>query len=589
MITDADFDRSLRRWLADGEERAPQQYVHAALLDVAGTAQRQPTLLALPIRRSSRPAGRSLAAGLVVGMLGLAAVIAIAVGGRSDPSPTPSSSVPLPSARSIGDFRTVSDEEVAVTVAIPPTWRTVASPCCELVRFAGTEPVGEMSISHDSPFRARVCTLACTVIDLPVYVPYSAAAEMDALGVRLDKDFPGGVWRSLPPETIPELVEARRLDTVVPDVSGAEWHQVFVIGTHSRHIVAVSWRQPADTFDAALVDRVFASIRVTSGAEDRSGVMVDARAMLPVGYTISVPDTWLPAHQPLIDHRPADGVRRFLAASGYGAGMVTVSVGDAAGSIVLCDPACRTVRSARTLGDLETAVRAVGASGPTTGTTLDGAEARSVGTAGRRWMFAIHAGRPVVLAFDVPTATVDPGFPDTVVGSLRFDTPTVPVQTYPSADGTLEIALPGDWQRVQSPGAVMHMSRDLEEVWILRGDKAGRFRPCLEPLGRWEDCSEMRSTTGDALEEAVTPESVIDMECRTDCGPLPTWTRDTAIVSGEPAVVTIVEAYASHSTVWVAYVTLIHEGRPVVLRVSTPEDPGFQWLDDIIAGFRFLG
>ncbi len=571
MTIEADFDRSLRRWLADGDDQAPARYVESALAEVRVTAQRRPTILGLPLRSSGRPASRSLAAGIVVGMLLLAALVIFVSGSRVDPSPSPSPSATAPVASDTvnADLRRVSYSEQAVSLAIPSAWREIGAPCCELLRFGGSEPEGFLSVSHDSPFRATVCSLSCQDIVLPEFLPYSASAEMDALAERLGGSIPGATWIELPTGTIPDLDEGRRLDGVVRDGSGVEWHQTYVIGTHLRRVVAIAWRERADTSQPDLFEQVLASITVSAGAEYRSGVL-EYSFERTSGFILGVPDVWLPSDQPLLGDGPASGVRRF------GDGMIVVSVGDQDGSIRLCDPACRAITTAGTLDDLERVIREAGATKSASAATLDHETARSTETDARRWVFAIHAGRPVVLSFDLTTETVDPAIFDVIVGAFYFDEPIVETRAYRSPDETIEMSLVGEWRRIDAgKDAVMHLTMGRQHIWVLRGDAKGRFRPCLASAGAWEDCSGKRATTLDELVAAVAPSNA---------------SVNSVSLGGEPSVATVVNAYEgpARGRESVASIVAMHDGLPIVVRVWTTNDAGIGRLDDIIAGFRFL-
>jgi hypothetical protein len=135
MNRDRDFDQTLRHWLDDGADQAPERFVWAALEDVERTAQRgawQASLEGLFMKlRTAAP------------YLGVAAVIVLAIAayqafvgpnvGNQGPSPSPT---PIPRVFTTDDLptivfngRTAPEGMIVVETTVgAPAWRTPFRP-----------------------------------------------------------------------------------------------------------------------------------------------------------------------------------------------------------------------------------------------------------------------------------------------------------------------------------------------------------------------------------------------------------------------------------------------------------------------------
>ena len=153
-------------------------------------------------------------------------------------------------------------------------------------------------------------------------------------------------------------------------------------------------------------------------------------------------------------------------------------------------------------------------------------------------------------------------------------------------DGSYEIALTERWQRRPDVAGTMAFRDPGQLLTIAAADRKGRIATCLESVGAWETCSTVRVTSLEELAEAIKPESISEHGMG---GPIVAADRTT--LGGEPAVVYRVQAYEypAHGAEWVTYVAAMHGGRAYILRVWTGRETGITGLDELLAGFRFLG
>ena len=166
------------------------------------------------------------------------------------------------------------------------------------------------------------------------------------------------------------------------------------------------------------------------------------------GYELLIPDTW-EVRVPQFDGEPAVGVRRFGSAVDHAYGALTISIGDADGTIRVCQATCREAEGQLSLDDLELTLEAsseaAGWSQVHGASEIDGEPARveRPDTGGVIWagypafrhVFALHDGRAVVLSFDhwsIQLQRLGPASADQIIESFRF--------IEPSANASLEAA-----------------------------------------------------------------------------------------------------------------------------------------------------
>ena len=311
------------------------------------------------------------------------------------------------------------------------------------------------------------------------------------------------------------------------------------------------------------------------------------------GYELAIPDIWYGAAQPSIDGQPASGVRRF------GERELTISVGDPDGALTLCAATCRGVTAGTTLDMLEAEVAAwlpPSAAGAEEGgeTSIGGVPSRFIHRevaedAGPRTYYAafgLRDGRPIVLAFDVPSGIVTLAGIEEIVASFMFaDAPPSGDVTFSAPEGGFALSLPDEtWRAGSGPDpSALYLRRDSTQVALRWGDAAGRIQTCDKPAGPWEVCHLATATSLEELATAVAIEPVADH----GVGP-PVPTADNTVLDDEPALLIQIQAYEypAHGGQVVAYVITMHEGRPLIVRFWTSADT-LDGVDELLAGFRF--
>lgn len=298
---------------------------------------------------------------------------------------------------------------------------------------------------------------------------------------------------------------------------------------------------------------------------------------------MDIPGSWITPSQPDLDGTPLSGVWRF------GDGEVLVSIGTEDGTLGWCAPGCVELTGLTSLDALETAVRGDATLGASAIATLDGEPARAFGTDEptlRRWIVAMHDGRPVAIRVDAGAWDTAPDIPQRLFDSFRFidPAPAVPEQVLADPGGRFEVALPAGWTQVRRDDGVFLVDLDGERLAIRVGDDDGTVTPCEVPAGPFEQCEEITAQSLDELATAVAPAPSSDP----GIGP-PMIRRDSTTIDGEPAVIFRLEAYEppAKGGQHLAYVVAIHDGRPYILRFWTGDDRGLRDVDEAIAGFRF--
>jgi hypothetical protein len=155
-------------------------------------------------------------------------------------------------------------------------------------------------------------------------------------------------------------------------------------------------------------------------------------------------------------------------------------------------------------------------------------------------------------------------------------------------DGTFQVNLPSArWTFDQGPDpSALYLRHGATRISIRAGDEVGRLLTCDDSAGPWENCDSVTATTLEDLAEAVgltpTAEEGVD-----PVGP----TRSVAVLDGEPAVVEEIEAYEhpARGGEFVTYISAIHENRPFLLRLWTPNNAGLPGeVGLLLENFRFL-
>ena len=586
MMNDVELDRILGSWLSAGPERAPQADVQAAFAQVATTGQRRRRLvIAIPVVQA--PDRRWwLAAALLALLLALAIGFgsgAIRLHAERNPLAVDAPEPPRPVLTSppavTVALRPIHIEDWAVELSIPKGWWDIGDRIVEFRHFSGTSPEGHLSVGHESPFWTSVCSPECEWIEVPGTIPYDATAQIEALKSSVATIVGSETWTDLPAGVLPQVEHGAMLDTIDTAKDGRSWRRIHIVGLRERNLVAIAWSQPAEAFDRALLDQILAGIHLLPAPVYSDGDLV--RSAAEGAFTMPVPGLWQDLDQPALDGQPLSGVYRF------GQGRVVVSFGSPSGEMPWCDPDCHVAAGVTDLDTLEATIRARQTLDPTTPTTLGGEAARSLGATTpveRRYVLAMHQGRPVVAMVDVGEWVVAPGTLDQMIAGFEFVDPA-PVpgdQVFRTAGERVELHLSDGWGRSALDDKVFYFGKQRMTVRIGRAD--GRITTCSDPAGPWELCRVVKATTLDELVAAVQPAPIADH----GVGP-PTGRVESISLDGEPAMMTRIQAYEypAHGGQEVVYLAAIHDGRPVLIRLWTSANNVVD-LDSVIAGVRFV-
>jgi hypothetical protein len=574
MIADTELDRILRDWLAEGGERAPERDVDAALARVATASQRHRARL-MPLI-GAVPRWGWVAAAVLLGSL-LAVGIGSALLQDRDVPPLPPPTTGPDTV--VTPLRVVATEDWSVDLSIPESWAQVGDDIPEYRDFGGTKPEGHLSASHESPYQVTLCTPDCTAVDVEMTIPYDASTQLRRLRSGIAEVAGSDAWADLPADILPEIVDGAWLDTTGPGPEGRDWRRVYVAGLVARNVVGIAWSQPADVFDEALMRSVLGEMTLTAAPEYSDGDLLPTES---TDWSMPISGMWQWEEQPTLDGTPMSGVRR------WGDGRVMVSIGTADGVLGWCDPDCRELTGMTSLEVLETGIRGDRVLSPAEAATLDGEPALAFGTADpveRRYVVAMHDGRPVAVAIDVGEWEVAPGIVDEMVAGFAFMVPPTPApvaQTFVVADGLAELGLPDGW--APSPDANDTLVTQEQTLTVRVGGADGTIVTCDEPAAPWELCREIRAASLDELAAAVGPAPIDDH----GVGP-PEGRVESGRIGGEPSVVTRIQAYEypAKSGQEVVYIAVFHDGRPYLIRMRTHANE-VVGLESVIDGFRFL-
>lgn len=318
------------------------------------------------------------------------------------------------------------------------------------------------------------------------------------------------------------------------------------------------------------------------------------------GYQVLLPDAWEAVDVPRLDGEPAIGVRRFGSALDHGYGALTISIGEADGTVRVCEleVSCLEAAGQTSVRELEQTLH----SSPREAhwaevhgdTQLGGEPARfeRPNTGGIIWagyvafhhVYTLHHGRPVVLSFDywsIQNELIDPETVDYIVDSFRFiDPPSErgadrPLVQYSNVDDGYQLSLPDDWEvtlpvrngdpvpGVRRFGSGVHA---VGALMISIGDANGSIRLCapfcIEAVGL---------TSLDDLYEALRTPELAGPPIESPYGPISRTTmwmvvRGATTLGGEPAgFVRPDNRGGPSSDSEYHHVYAFHEGRPVVI------------------------
>jgi hypothetical protein len=224
------------------------------------------------------------------------------------------------------------------------------------------------------------------------------------------------------------------------------------------------------------------------------------------------------------------------------------------------------------------------------------------GSASARYnVFAIHEGRPIILAFDYwllhrnRLGADSWALAQEIVDSFKYLDPVearakvtytfesagfaldVPADVWrPNGDRSAYVAYLTRWTRLTA--YPMHVD-------VRRGDGSGQVIMCEEPAGPWERCGIAHASSLRQLEAAVAIQPVSDH----GVGP-PSSKRAETILDGERAILIEIKAYEypARGSQTLAYIIAMHDGRPWVIRLWSGTDSLGGAVDEVLDGFRFL-
>jgi hypothetical protein len=329
------------------------------------------------------------------------------------------------------------------------------------------------------------------------------------------------------------------------------------------------------------------------------------------GYEIEVPTEWLP--EVGSPDRIASIGQTIFTSRRWGRAL-SITVGEVDGTIWACDQSCRYV-TATTLDQLEQAIGSASPIRPDWGETsgpmaIGGEPARyerpipiatCLGCPSTSYtVFAIHEGRPIVLAFDYWLLRLNRMGVDSwaiaqeIIDSLRFfaenEGETLARFPFPNVGFALELPS-ARWRAGADNGAFSaHLTRYVPGsthtagVTVWRGDNLGQFVTCERPAGPWERCRIAHARSLRQLEAAVA----INPSADNGVGRV-SWSREISRLDGERAVIMRINAYEypAQGGQALAYILAIHDGRPWFIRLWTSEDTLGGSVDEVLNGFHF--
>jgi hypothetical protein len=521
-----------------------------------------------PGRRALRPL---IGVGVVLG-IGVAVVMAGVPGGlmptpsatdspRAGRSPGPTAS---PAMAGGGRFEYHLFDQSGVAVRVPSGWQLVAQASARLIRLAGDDPAGSLSIAHADDGVATLCDPGCVPIELRSYLPFHLDRTLDEAEDAVSELVGADDWRPASGLS-PRLEGARRLD--IPEGEGRP-ARTYVVAAYLTEVILIAGTVEGGDHEGILAS-ILGSVRTMPLPGSKTGAEVPVSDPA-IGVELRIPDVW--GRDPVIQGL---NVRQF------GDGRVTVSVVDEQGILSVCEPTCRPVLlrdlvsegAALDLRSIEAAVFRPSGSGTTVGdTVLAGAPARfqheATTIAGSYRALALVDGAAVFVWIDLDRDDLDVSVAQAVVASLDYADPGSGVRMDDRIVGDgFELLLPSYWQGSWNP------SRQ-GGIGVVSGDGRGRFWLC-----RWSGfnstaipCSIVQATTLQELARNIGF----------------TGKRIGTVIDGEPAIVVRVEAYEypARSGQYLAYVLAVHDGRPFVIRMLNRRTATFH-LDEVLAGFRF--
>ena len=456
-MTELQFDQLLGTWLAEGAHATPDRIAENAMLEIATVPQERNWLAAMQSSFTSAPV--AWAAAILALAVGIGLLVGTRLVGNPNPSPTPD-----PNALVLQSY-----EDAGYELEIPASWSEVDSGYADAKMWSG--PGGTLMISYGTTiFDGGAVTICapplpdyntCMAIEHGYSVPvvpsdYTGPISQEGWLDRCDGACPVDYT-----ETVLDKEPAGQDRAVITDLQ-----LTYVSTFHNYRPIILYWSEPLATADLARIEAMRDSFRfLDASAGGSPPPFVDPTELVLYsnpddGYEMLMPRFWQESAAALDDPdgNPYPGVQAFGEdGAGNGTPGLIVSLGSPDGSVFancsgppqegpppLPSPECRQF-VATSLDEVQAELTSVptyyaGAEGLPTEESgdfvLGGEPGRferpvyltdSHGCLGCPWMlynvFAIHDGRPVVLAFDwwnIDFEQVSADYFDQMLASFRF-------------------------------------------------------------------------------------------------------------------------------------------------------------------------
>jgi hypothetical protein len=433
QVSEHELDRMLGAWLTEGSAAAPDRVAEHAIFEIATVRQERAPRFARRIAAGQR---RLLWAALIALLIAILAGGVVMTGTLRPPTP------PEPS------MRTVSSPMDGLTFEVPSDWQetTIADGARRYASPVASGPAVTVSYGisvFDGGFVTTCSTHVPDAFDCvnglveyqDVYDPAPSRALL-VNELRSVNDRCGG--RPCAMETSSTTLDGEPADRLTLDVVGRRL--TYISTMHETRPVVLFWDEAVGHADPSLVEQMRASarfhpldpgvyvppIRTASPTNESRQPLIDIHYQDPDGrYELDVPRDW--ESSPFVIDR-THWYARFLLPHGRGVAL-TVSFGEADGSIDLCQPRC----TSHVIADLDALGEATAIDDLPDNANLDPrakevdrdwqedallggepaqlkgflADSQGLGWVTNYAIYAIHDGHPVALVFRYWTSVYD--------------------------------------------------------------------------------------------------------------------------------------------------------------------------------------
>ncbi len=476
MTRTADIDLLLASWLAEGTDRAPEERVRAAMLEIEQVGQRRAPIAWRPGGVDGLAVGRLLAAaGIAVIVLLLGVGVGVQTGlirwpDANEPLPAPLSSAEPDPTNALTNNRTFEAPDGRFTLTVSDRWLSDTGPDPRALYLKGGGLGAFLSIRNaDDDGQIMTCDRGAMTLEICRNTAVSNAEDLaDAIGFGPT----GGAPNSprLLSQTTTDLEGEQAIVKAFEDyeLRGGSEHVTYVVATHDGRLYLIRlWSGATKEAHSGLLEQVLAGFQfspapVPSVAEQPSSVDGFRTFVAPDGsFEIRMPEAWASRTGP--DPSAVYLVNGLLSLSARGA--------DADRVIRTCDhgagpwETCPSV-SASDLDQLESSIglrgdRGTVFQGPVRSeSTLGGLPAATSWIIGQRegrpravqYVMTVRNGRPFIVRVEGP-APQDAriGFGEGLLDGFSF-TDLSGESRYVAADGRLSIDLSIEtWQAAGEP------------------------------------------------------------------------------------------------------------------------------------------